>query len=102
MYFNLILGQAVLNGVSCTYSNCNDNNPCIIGTCNNGYCCSSGSSQVINGRDLIILDENPHSPPHKTPSTLLEMGKHVARGATISASGKILKKIIRVLPNVFA
>uniref|UniRef100_A0A914DP12 Uncharacterized protein n=1 Tax=Acrobeloides nanus TaxID=290746 RepID=A0A914DP12_9BILA len=47
-YNRLVSRQAVLNGVSCTYSNCNDNNPCIIGTCNNGYCCSSGSSQVIN------------------------------------------------------
>ena len=34
--------QAASGGVICTYTQCNNNNnQCSIGTCNNGYCCSS-------------------------------------------------------------
>uniref|UniRef100_A0AC34Q8P3 CC domain-containing protein n=1 Tax=Panagrolaimus sp. JU765 TaxID=591449 RepID=A0AC34Q8P3_9BILA len=33
--------QATSGGVICTYTQCNNNSPCNIGTCNNGYCCSS-------------------------------------------------------------
>uniref|UniRef100_A0A7E4W4L3 CC domain-containing protein n=1 Tax=Panagrellus redivivus TaxID=6233 RepID=A0A7E4W4L3_PANRE len=33
--------QASNGGVICTFTSCSNNNPCNIGTCNNGYCCSS-------------------------------------------------------------
>ncbi|KAI6240957.1 protein of unknown function domain containing protein, protein [Aphelenchoides fujianensis] len=32
------------SGVVCTYSQCSQSNPCSVGTCNNGYCCSSSPS----------------------------------------------------------
>ena len=50
--FNLnatVLGQAASGGVICTYTQCNNNSPCNIGTCNNGYCCSSAPIAPIQG-----------------------------------------------------
>ncbi|KAK6741586.1 hypothetical protein RB195_009449 [Necator americanus] len=36
------LGQPA-SGLICTFSSCSNSNPCSVGTCNNGYCCTSGS-----------------------------------------------------------
>ncbi|KAE9555529.1 hypothetical protein FO519_001297 [Halicephalobus sp. NKZ332] len=41
--------QAASGGVICTFTQCNSNsNPCSVGTCNNGYCCSSAPVAPIS------------------------------------------------------
>ncbi|CAI5445619.1 unnamed protein product [Caenorhabditis angaria] len=34
------------SGLVCTFSSCSNSNPCSVGTCNNGYCCSSNSNSA--------------------------------------------------------
>uniref|UniRef100_A0AC35F7Y1 Uncharacterized protein n=1 Tax=Panagrolaimus sp. PS1159 TaxID=55785 RepID=A0AC35F7Y1_9BILA len=46
--------QAASGGVICTYTQCNNNNnQCSIGTCNNGYCCSSAPIAPIQGKEKL-------------------------------------------------
>nr|CDJ81615.1 Protein T10E10.4 [Haemonchus contortus] len=37
------LSRQQANGLLCTFSSCSNTNPCSVGTCNNGYCCSSSA-----------------------------------------------------------
>ncbi|CAD5221330.1 unnamed protein product [Bursaphelenchus xylophilus] len=41
-------------GVVCTYAQCSPANPCSTGTCNNGYCCSSGGSGALMGVPMTM------------------------------------------------
>ncbi|KAK6741589.1 hypothetical protein RB195_009449 [Necator americanus] len=46
------LGQPA-SGLICTFSSCSNSNPCSVGTCNNGYCCTSGSLPSLSAVSAI-------------------------------------------------
>ncbi|KAH7716974.1 Protein K04H4.2 a [Aphelenchoides avenae] len=55
--------QSPAGGLVCSYSQCSPTNPCSIGTCNNGYCCSAAPAAFPAFADTPLTNAS-NTPNH--------------------------------------
>ncbi|CAB3402109.1 unnamed protein product [Caenorhabditis bovis] len=67
------------SGLVCTFSSCSNSNPCSVGTCNNGYCCSSSSNSAPS-----IIDNATSTTATTITSTIAPNPKSITKSKTLN------------------